>query len=119
MGFGVVGSGTVELFYKNKALLEAKCGHEMDIKYILDLRDFPESPFKDKLTKNFEDILNDPEIKVVCELMGGKTFAYDYTKRLLEKGISVVTSNKELVAAYGDELIAIAKANGCNYFFEA
>lgn len=119
MGFGVVGSGTVELFYKNKDLIEKRCGHEMDIKYILDLRDFPESPFADKLTKNFDDILNDDEVKVVCELMGGKTFAYDYTKRLLEKGKSVVTSNKELVAAYGDELIAIAKANGCNYFFEA
>lgn len=119
MGFGVVGSGTVELFYKNKELLEKRSGKEMDIKYILDLRDFPDSPFADKLTKNFEDILNDPEITVVAELMGGKTFAYDYTKRLLSKGISVVTSNKELVAAYGAELLKIAKASGCNYLFEA
>ena len=68
MGFGVVGSGTVELFYKNKDLIEKRCGHEMDIKYILDLRDFPDSPFADKLTKNFDDILNDDEVKVVCEL---------------------------------------------------
>lgn len=119
MGFGVVGSGTVELFYKNKELLEKRSGKEMDIKYILDLRDFPDSPFADKLTKNFEDILNDPEITIVAELMGGKTFAYDYTKRLLSKGISVVTSNKELVAAYGAELLKIAKASGCNYLFEA
>lgn len=119
MGFGVVGSGTVELFYKNKELLEKRSGKEMDIKYILDLRDFPDSPFADKLTKNFEDILNDPEITVVAELMGGKTFAYDYTKRLLSKGISVVTSNKELVATYGAELLKIAKASGCNYLFEA
>lgn len=119
MGFGVVGSGTVELFYKNKELLEKRSGKEMDIKYILDLRDFPDSPYADKLTKNFEDILNDPEIKVAAELMGGKTFAYDYTKRLLSKGISVVTSNKELVAAYGAELLKIAKAAGCNYLFEA
>lgn len=119
MGFGVVGSGTVELFYKNKELLEKRSGKEMDIKYILDLRDFPGSPYADKFTKNFEDILNDPEITVVAELMGGKTFAYDYTKRLLSKGISVVTSNKELVAAYGAELLKTAKAAGCNYLFEA
>lgn len=119
MGFGVVGSGTVELFYKNKELMERRCGREMDIKYILDLRDFPDSPFAAKMTKNFEDIINDPEIKVVAEVMGGATYAYDYTKRLLQKGISVVTSNKELVAMHGAELIKIAKANGCNYFFEA
>lgn len=119
MGFGVVGSGTVELFYKNKELMEKRCGREMDIKYILDLRDFPDSPFASKMTKNFEDIIGDPEIKVVAETMGGATFAYDYTKRLLQKGVSVVTSNKELVAMHGAELIKIAKANGCNYFFEA
>lgn len=119
MGFGVVGSGTVELFYKNKELMEKRCGREMDIKYILDLRDFPDSPFAAKMTKNFEDIINDPEIKVVAEVMGGATYAYDYTKRLLQKGISVVTSNKELVAMHGAELIKIAKSNGCNYFFEA
>ncbi|MCC8196743.1 MAG: homoserine dehydrogenase [Ruminococcus sp.] len=119
MGFGVVGSGTVELFYQNKDVIEKRCGRELDIKYILDLRDFPESPFIDKFTKNFDDILNDPEIKVVAEVMGGKTFAYDYTKRLLSKGVSVVTSNKELVATHGAELLKIAKANNCNYLFEA
>lgn len=119
MGFGVVGSGTVELFYQNKDVIEKRCGRELDIKYILDLRDFPGSPFIDKFTKNFDDILNDPEIKVVAEVMGGKTFAYDYTKRLLSKGVSVVTSNKELVATHGAELLKIAKANNCNYLFEA
>ncbi|MCD7733461.1 MAG: homoserine dehydrogenase [Oscillospiraceae bacterium] len=119
MGFGVVGSGTVELFYQNKDVIEKRCGRELDIKYILDLRDFPGSPFIDKFTKNFDDILNDPEIKVVAEVMGGKTFAYDYTKRLLSKGVSVVTSNKELVASHGAELLKIAKANNCNYLFEA
>ena len=119
MGFGVVGSGTVELFYKNKQLIEKRSGRELDIKYILDIRDFPDSPFADKLTKNFEDILNDPEVKVVAEVMGGKTFAYDYTKRLLLAGKSVVTSNKELVAFHGAELIKIAKEHGCNYLFEA
>lgn len=119
MGFGVVGSGTVELLDKNKDIIETRCGQKIELKYILDLRDFPESPYKDKLTKSFDDILNDPEITVVAELMGGKTFAYDYTKRLLQKGVSVVTSNKELVAAYGAELLKIAKENGCNYLFEA
>ncbi len=119
MGFGVVGSGTVELFYKNKDIIEKHCGKSVDIKYILDLRDFPDSPYRDKLTKNFEDILSDPEVSVVAELMGGKTFAYDYTKRLLGAGKSVVTSNKELVAAYGAELLKVSKENGCNYLFEA
>lgn len=119
MGFGVVGSGTVELLDKNKDVIKNRCGQEIEVKYILDLRDFPDSPYKDKLTKSFEDILNDPEITVVAELMGGKTFAYDYTKRLLQKGVCVVTSNKELVATYGAELLKIAKENGCNYLFEA
>ncbi len=119
MGFGVVGSGTVELLDKNKDVIKNRCGQEIEVKYILDLRDFPDSPYKNKLTKSFDDILNDPEITVVAELMGGKTFAYDYTKRLLQKGISVVTSNKELVATYGAELLKIAKENGCNYLFEA
>ena len=119
MGFGVVGSGTVELLDKNKDIIETRCGQKIEVKYILDLRDFPESPYKDKLTKSFDDILNDPEITVAAELMGGKTFAYDYTKRLLQKGVSVVTSNKELVATYGAELLKIAKENGCNYLFEA
>ena len=75
MGFGVVGSGTVELLDKNKDVIKNRCGQEIEVKYILDLRDFPDSPYKDKLTKSFEDILNDPEITVVAELMGGKTFA--------------------------------------------
>ena len=119
MGFGVVGSGTVELFYKNRELIEQRCARKMDIKYILDLRDFPGSPFEDKFIKDFSIIENDPEIKVAAELMGGVTFAYDYTKRLLSRGVSVVTSNKELVARHGAELIKLAKANRCNYFFEA
>ena len=119
MGFGVVGSGTVELLDKNKDIIKKHCGKDVELKYILDLRDFPDSPYRDKLTKNFEDILCDPQISVVAELMGGKTFAYDYTKRLLSAGKSVVTSNKELVAAYGAELLKVAKSHGCNYLFEA
>ena len=119
MGFGVVGSGTVELLDKNKDIIKKHCGKDVELKYILDLRDFPDSPYRDKLTKNFEDILCDQQISVVAELMGGKTFAYDYTKRLLSAGKSVVTSNKELVAAYGAELLKVAKSHGCNYLFEA
>lgn len=119
IGYGVVGSGTVELFMKNRESISKKVGMDCDIKYILDLRDFPDSPFADRMTKNFDDILNDDEITVVAEVVGGTTFAYDYTKRLLEKGKSVVTSNKALVAAKGAELLAIAKEHKCNYLFEA
>lgn len=119
MGFGTVGSGVVEVFYKNRESIQQKAGHEMDIKYILDLRDFPDSPYQDKFTKNFADIINDDEIKIVVEVMGGATFAYDYVKQCLEKGKSVATSNKELVAKKGAELIALAKKNNVNFLFEA
>lgn len=119
IGYGVVGSGTVELFEKNREQIKKKIGRDTDIKYILDLRDFPDSPYADRMVKDFEVILNDPEIEVVAEVVGGKTFAYDYTKRLLEAGKSVVTSNKELVAAKGAELLRIAAQHSCNYLFEA
>lgn len=119
IGHGVVGSGTVELFEKNKASIEKKIGRSVEIKKILDLREFPESPYAEKFTKNFDDILNDSEIEVVAEVVGGKTFAYDYTKRLLEAGKSVVTSNKELVATHGAELLEIAHKHNVNYLFEA
>lgn len=119
LGFGVVGSGTVEVFYNNKEGICKKSGKDLDIKYILDLRDFPDSPFADKLTKDFNDILNDDEIDIIAECMGGTNPAYQFTKSLLQKGKSVVTSNKELVATKGVELLAIAKANNCNYMFEA
>lgn len=119
IGHGVVGSGTVELFEKNKESIEKKIGREVNIKKILDLREFPDSPYAEKFTKNFDDIINDKEIEVVAEVVGGKTFAYDYTKRLLEAGKSVVTSNKELVATHGAELLEIAKQHNVNYLFEA
>ncbi len=119
IGFGVVGSGTVELFEKNRAQIEKKVGRPCDIKYILDLRDFPDSPYADRMIKDFDTIVNDKDIEVVAEVVGGKTFAYDYTRRLLEAGKSVVTSNKELVAAKGAELLKIAKEHSCNYLFEA
>lgn len=119
LGYGVVGSGTVEVFYKNKESLEKKAGQEMDIKYILDVRDFNDSPYKDKFTKDFNVILNDPEVTVVAEVIGGLKPSYDFVKSSLMAGKSVVTSNKELVAAKGAELLAIAKEKNVNFFFEA
>ncbi len=119
LGHGVVGSGVVELFYKNKKSIEKRAGTEMDIKYILDLRDFPESPYKDKFTKDFNDILNDDEVTAVAECMGGVEPAFTFVKSCLEKGKSVSTSNKELVAEKGDILLKTAKEHNCNFFFEA
>lgn len=119
LGYGVVGSGTVEVFYKNKESLERKAGQELDIKYILDIRDFEDSPYKDKFVKDFDVILNDPEVTVVAEVIGGLKFSYGYVKSSLLAGKSVVTSNKELVAAKGAELLKIAKENNVNFFFEA
>lgn len=119
LGFGVVGSGTVEVFYKNKESLEKKAGDELDIKYILEVRDCPDERYRDKFTKNFDDILNDPEVSVVAEVIGGLRYSYGYVKSALEAGKSVVTSNKELVAAKGAELLKIAKEHDVNFFFEA
>lgn len=119
LGHGVVGSGVAELFYKNKKSIEKHAGCEMDIKYILDLRDFPDLPYSDKFTKNFDDILNDDEVTAVAECMGGVEPAFTFVKSCLEKGKSVSTSNKELVAKKGDILLATAKAHNCNFFFEA
>ena len=119
LGHGVVGSGVVELFYKNKKSIEKRAGTEMDIKYILDLRDFPDSPYKDKFTKDFNDIVNDDEVSAVAECMGGVEPAFTFVKACLEKGKSVSTSNKELVAEKGDILLKAAKEHNCNFFFEA
>ncbi len=119
LGYGVVGSGTVEVFYKNKENLEKKAGEPLDIKYILDVRDFPDSPYSDKFVKDFDVILNDPEVSVVSEVIGGIKPAYDFVKSSLEAGKSVVTSNKELVASKGAELLKIAKEKNVNFFFEA
>lgn len=119
LGYGVVGSGTVELFYKNKDSIIKKAGKDLDIKYILDIREFPGSPYESKFTKNIDDILNDGEVTLVAEVMGGVHPAFDFVKACLEKGKSVVTSNKELVAKKGAELLKTAEANGCNFLFEA
>ena len=119
MGHGVVGSGVDEIIRTHKDRLFSAIGEELDVKYILDLREFPDSPHADRFTKNFEDIVSAVEVRVVAEAMGGLNPAYDYTKRLLKAGKSVVTSNKELVAQHGAELLQIAKDNNANYLFEA
>jgi homoserine dehydrogenase len=119
MGFGTVGSGTVELFYRHKDKLNEKLGTSLDIKYILEIRDFPESPYADKIVKDLDIILGDPEITIAAEVMGGINPAFDFVKRCLERGISVVTSNKELVASKGDFLLKTAAEHSCNFFFEA
>jgi homoserine dehydrogenase len=118
MGFGVVGSGVGEVVTKNQANLIKKCGEPIEIAHILDLRDFPDSEF-DCFTKDFNDILNDPEVGVVVETMGGVNPAYDFTKKLLLAGKQVITSNKELVATHGTELLEIARERNINYLFEA
>lgn len=119
MGYGVVGSGVVEVLTQHRDSIAKRAKEEINIKYILDIRDFPDSPFSDKFTKSFDDILNDDEVKVVAEVMGGTNPAYEFTKKCLLKGKSVVTSNKELVATKGAELLEIAKENNVNYLFEA
>ena len=119
MGHGVVGSGVAEVLLKNAKNIAHKAGEEIGIKRILDLRAFPDSPFADRFTKNFEEIVGDPDIRIVVETMGGLNPAYDYVKRCLLAGKNVVTSNKELVAAKGDELLAIAKEKNLNFLFEA
>ncbi len=118
MGFGVVGSGVGEIISNSADSLKKRCGEALEIVKILDLRDFPDSKF-DCFTKDFNDILSDPEIEAVCEVMGGTNPAYDFTKKLLLAGKHVVSSNKELVAKHGTELLKIAKEKNVNYLFEA
>ena len=119
MGHGVVGSGVAEIIINHNKRMEKACGEILNIKYILDLRDFDNLPYSDKFTKNFTDIINDDSVKIVAEVMGGVNPAFDFVKKCLEAGKSVVTSNKELVAAKGSELIKIAKNKNVNFLFEA
>lgn len=118
-GYGTVGSGVVEVLQTNQDMIDKKSEEQVRLKYVLDLRDFPEDPIQKYIVHDVDVILNDPEVNIICETMGGLKVAYDYTKRALEAGKSVCTSNKELVAAYGPELIKIAKEHKCNYLFEA
>ena len=119
LGYGTVGSGVVEIIEKNKKEIAERAGDEVGVKYILDLRDFPGDPYENKVTHDFNVIVNDPEVDIVVETMGGTGAAYKFTKESLEKGKSVCTSNKAVVAEYGPELLNIAKANNCSYLFEA
>ena len=119
LGFGVVGSGVADVLTQNSKIIENKVGQKVNIKYILDLRDFPDSPFAHLVVHDFNTILNDPEVDIVAEMMGGSHPAYDFSKAALLAKKSVVTSNKEVVANFGAELLDIAKANGVSYLFEA
>lgn len=119
LGYGTVGSGVVEVLSTNKEKINMRAGQDINLKYVLDLREFKGSIIEPLLTKNFEDIINDEEVKIVIEVMGGINPAYDFVKRSLLKGKSVITSNKELVAKYGPELLEIARENGINFLFEA
>ena len=119
LGYGTVGSGVVELIDMNAKHISSKLEQELRVKYILDIRKFPDSPYADRFVDDFSIIENDPEVKVVAEVIGGINPAYDFTVRALRAGKSVVTSNKELVAQKGYELLKIAKENNVNYFFEA
>ena len=119
LGYGTVGSGVVEVIQTNYESIKRKAGEEIHVKYVLDLREFPGSPVEDVLVHDYETIVNDPEVKIVVEVMGGVEPAYTFSKRALLAGKSVCTSNKELVARHGLELMEIAKEKNVNYMFEA
>jgi len=119
LGFGVVGSGIAEVITQNKDIISKKIGDDINIKYILDLRDFPDSPFADKVIHDINVILNDDEVSIVAEAMGGLHPAYDFSEQAILRGKSVVTSNKAVVAEYGDKLLKLAQENGVRYLFEA
>ncbi len=119
LGYGTVGSGVARVLETNRAIIDKKAAQPIRIKYILDLRDFPDNPLQALMTKDFNQILNDDEVTVVVETMGGVEPAYSYIKSALLKGKSCVTSNKELVAKHGAELLAVAKEKNINFLFEA
>ncbi|MBQ2346784.1 MAG: homoserine dehydrogenase, partial [Clostridia bacterium] len=119
MGHGVVGSGVTEILLNNSAEIAKRVRDEIYIKKVLDLREFPDSPIADRFTKDFSEIEDDDEIKIVVEVMGGVEPAYTFVKSCLLKGKSVVTSNKELVAKKGAELLKIANERNLNFLFEA
>ena len=119
LGHGVVGSGVMEVLESHRESIARRAKEEIRVKRILDIRDFPDLPYSGLFTKNFTDILEDPEISIVVEVMGGTHPAYEYVKSCLEKGKNVVTSNKELVAAKGAELIALAQKQNLSFLFEA
>ncbi|MBO4324417.1 MAG: homoserine dehydrogenase [Lachnospiraceae bacterium] len=119
LGYGTVGSGVFDVLTQNRDIIAKRVGFPLDVKYVLDLREFPGDPVEPYLTHDFEDILKDDSVEIVVETMGGLKPAYEFTKRALESGRSVCTSNKELVAKHGAELIEIAREKSINYLFEA
>jgi len=119
LGYGTIGSGVVEVLNTNGDSIAKRAGDRINVKYILDIRDFPDDPIREKLVKDINIILDDPDVKIVCEHMGGLEPAYTFVKSALLKGKSVVTSNKELVAKHGAELLDIAKERSLNFLFEA
>lgn len=119
LGYGTIGSGVVEVLHTNKESIAKRAGDEIEVKYILDLRDFPGDPMADKVVHDYDIIANDDEVQVVVEAMGGVEPAYTFVKRALLAGKNVTTSNKALVAKHGAELLAIAKENDINFLFEA
>ncbi len=119
LGYGTIGSGVVEVLNTNGDSITKRAGDQINVKYILDLREFPDDPVKDKIVHDINIILDDPEVLIVCEHMGGVEPAYTFVKSALLKGKSVITSNKELVAKHGAELLKIAKKNDQNFLFEA
>ena len=119
LGYGTVGSGVVEVLRTNQKVIDERLGEELRVKYVLDLRDFPDDPVQELITHDFEDIVNDEEVRIVVEVMGGIEPAYTFVKRSLEAGKSVATSNKALVAKHGAELLRLAKEKNVNFLFEA
>lgn len=118
-GYGTVGSGVYEVLTRNSAMIQGKLGDRIEVKYVLDLREFPGNPVQDVLVHDVNTILDDEEVSIICETMGGEKPAYDFTRRALELGKSVCTSNKELVEKHGAELLKIAQEHHCSYLFEA
>lgn len=119
LGYGTVGFGVVEVLETNKDSITKRAGREIEVKSVLDLRDFPGDPIQEKIVHDVDVIINDPEIEVVVEVMGGVEPAFTFVKRALEAGKSVCTSNKALVAAHGPELLEMAKKRNLNFMFEA
>lgn len=119
LGFGIVGSGVAEVLTKNSDSISRKVDDFINLKYIVDVRDFPDSPFADRFVKDFSVVENDPEVNIVVETIGGAKVALEFTRRALMAGKSVITSNKELVATHGYDLLQLAKSQGVSYLFEA
>jgi len=119
IGYGVVGGGITAVLETNAVQVKRTAGDDVEVKYILDLRDFPDSPYADRVVHDIQPILDDPDVVLVCETMGGSHPAFEFSVSCMKAGKSVVTSNKEVVANFGDQLLQCARENGVQYLFEA